>query len=160
MQRIFYGLGLLAAVLLLGGVLFNAANNPMETRRVALASELTAMGSDWKLDEGLIVSPSSDLEISINGKPAVWRQLIARPIPPVRPPNMASILKGVQPTRMSIGVGADRKVKIITPSKRRGDFFKVGSRVVGTRISEITDTDVTFSLKKNGKEYKKSLPRK
>ena len=160
MRNIRYVLGLLGAALLLGALLFNAMINPVDNRRKVPASELATLDAEWELDRGPEVSPSGNIEKGFTKKPELWRRLVKRVRLILTPPNMTSILKGVRPTRLSMSMGTDIKVRIITPSYPRGKYFGVEDRVEGTRIKEITKMGVVFAIRSSGKEYTKELIRK
>lgn len=134
--------------------------NPLEDMRAALEVDLEGVkstdphyGTGSTLDYGRIKQV-------VNGKPKLWRTLIAAPPPPPKrivPPNLKDMLKGVvAPRRNQIG----KRVRIITTTDKKGSYYGVGDALKGLTIIAIDEDTVEFALTKGGKEYTYKLRRR
>jgi hypothetical protein len=97
-----------------------------------------------------------DLEAAILERPELWRRLIPPPPPEKKKPDLAKMLRGVTPTRVSIG----SKVEIrMSPRDRSGELLTIGDNVKGARIKQITDDAVVFEVVEGGESYTHRLKR-
>lgn len=146
-------------------VVFSAwtlTHNPIDARRSALESELSAIRpapAEYSTDSGL---DYEKIYSDVTGKSALWNELVAplpKPAPkprPPKPPEVAKMLHGVSVGRNQVG----SRVQIKTATDRKGSYKGVGDQVNGVTILEISRTEVLFGLTQSGKQYTHSLPRR
>ena len=156
MQRILTTAAAVAVLACLGAAAYNFLRNPMEPRRAYLRDELARVPGSmdayepepWRFDEWRGI---------IKEKESLWDALVPppppRPKPPPPPPkrpNVAKMMKGVQPTRRKIG---DR-IRILTPAEPGGILVGVGERVNGCALVSFDRFEAVFSFhwKAKGKD--------
>jgi len=167
MKRIELILMPVCAVALIGSVAFmamQALQNPMHERLAVLETDMASV--DY-IPEKYVTTSSANypmLVTRIVNKVTVWKELVAPPkkrIRPPKPPDLEKMLDGVVASRrVQIGRGDSISIKVTTPSNPRGSFMKIGDKVGELTIIEISKEAVLFHLKKRGKYYTHSLPRK
>jgi len=167
MKRIELILMPVCALTLIGSVAFmamQALQNPMHERLAVLETDMASV--DYIPEEYVTTSSANypALVMRIVNKETVWKELVAPPKrkrKPPPPPDLEKMLDGVVASRrVQIGVGDSISIKVTTPSNPRGSFMKVGDEVGELTIKEISKEAVLFHLKKRGKDYTHSLPRK
>ena len=158
MGRAAYMVGL---ILLIGAGAWIAKQlicNPIQPQRAALEVELTEVKQPLDVEEKPSTPPYRELQETIKARTSLWDGLVPPPVVQEREPDWQSILKGVEATRSTVGVGADMKVGVRTPHSRRM-MLSVGSVLNGATVKEITSTAIVFSKEANGKEHTYALPR-
>ena len=159
MQRVCSIVGLVVLTATICLVLLNIVRNPMDSRRAAQESRVSSviMPAPPNFDNREDFSASL---LAIQSKPKLWSALVPAPPAQMKAPDMAGLLKGVQPTRGQIGKGEGLKVKIKTPHSKRGEWMKKGDIVNGLTIKSVTKDEVIFSVTVGGREYTHPLKRK
>ena len=153
-----------AAAIALSAVLvaYRTAANPVQAQRAQLAADLAAVEGGWEPPARAAGRSPEELQQIVLAQAALWRGLVEAPPPPPKPFDMDGAMKGITPTRRSMGSGENMAVRIETPAAPRGEYYGVGDVVGGTPgivVKEIGRDYVVFSKTHEGKEYVKRLPR-
>ena len=156
--------GLSSAVLLaLIGV--NAAGNPMDKRFAELEQGMAAVRY---VPEQFMTKQVVNYAVvgrQVLSNESLWNELIAPPPPKLKVaarPNLEKMLRGVVASLRQEITGSDGRtlIRIKTAEDKRGSFKGPGDHVNGLTIQKITANSVVFILKKGGKEYTHTLPRR
>ncbi len=148
------------AVAALAWAVFLFVNNPFRARHAVLAAEI----AEIKPVDVTFAPPEWDFagwQDAIAAKPKLWDRLYDPPAPPPpappKPPDLNKILSdnGVTVGRQQVG----EKAKIMTKADARGAFMGVGDQIAGLTITEVTRTNVKFSMEWRGQTLEASLPR-
>lgn len=150
----------LCILFFLGLILLNLVQNPMEARRQALANELQGIDENWSPPELHRGASPKQHENTILAAPHVWRHIVAPPPPPPPSFNIRQKLRGVEPTRLSIGQDENVKVRIRTRENSRGEWYEIGDSINGCTIAEVTPAHVLFRAESAGRTYELKLERK
>lgn len=150
--------GVMAGLILKGQVM-----NPMESRTTSLEADI----DNIEIRPVFYIAPSNvdynELNTHIASHSNLWRELVPPPkraAPVAKGPDFKTLLQGVVPSRRrEMKVSGTLKVHIITPSKSRGFWAKVGDTINGMKIVGITPTHIVFEKHKNKKAYTYSHPR-
>lgn len=136
-------LGVLAVLLVVGFV-----RNPTHALRRDFERQL-AEDVPNEIDVDLARDPNfENWQRVVSSRANLWGPLVPPPKMEAPKPILAEILTGVEPTRNKIGSGEGVKVQIRVDGKK--DFYARGDQIKGCTISEITDSDVMFTMVKDG----------
>lgn len=152
-----------ALIAFLGGLfVYKALANPMTAQRTALAAELAEIDGGWEPPSRSAGRSPEELQQIVLAQATLWRSLVEAPPPPPKPFDMDGAMKGITPTRRSMGSGESLAVRIETPAAPRGEYYAVGDTIAGSGgivVKEIGRDYVVFSKTHEGKEYTKRLGR-
>jgi hypothetical protein len=158
MLRTFYIAAAIAVLAIVGVIGYCAAMNPVQRAYQSVDTELARI----QPEEVQFEPPVWDFKAwhqTIIGKPALWNEVVMPPAPKApdapKPPSIDEMLKGVEPTRVTIG----GRVKIKTDEDPKGTLYSVGDTVNGTKITEIAKEYVEFSFSWKGQELTKKIER-
>lgn len=141
---------------------YKAAANPMAAQRAALAADLAEVEGGWEPPARTAGRSPEELQQIVLAQATLWRSLVDAPPPPPKPFDMDGAMKGITPTRRSMGTGESLAVRIETPAAPRGEYYGVGDAIAGAAgivVKEIGRDYVVFSKTHEGKEYTKRLAR-
>jgi hypothetical protein len=154
--RTAYGAAVALVLALAALLAYNITRDPYEERWEELSMDASLASESATEDVAATQEGVGDLEAAILERPELWRRLIPPPPPEKKKPDLAKMLRGVTPTRVSIG----SKVEIrMSPRDRSGELLTIGDNVKGARIKQITDDAVVFEVVEGGESYTHRLKR-
>jgi hypothetical protein len=142
-------------------------NNPLDGRRIALASDLRTIKP---VEEDYSVKGPENydaLRDAITTKRAIWTELIEPPPPPpprvkvIPPPDFEKLLRKVSVARGGRVKKGGVVVKVRFHHKGggvRGVMHEVGDLINGCEILSFNKDSVTFGFNQGGKKYTYELP--
>ncbi len=160
MARVLFAAGVVVLAALAVAIVMTVVSSPVAARRAELETQLeTARIVDFAKPPRIEL-PYDRFHEQITGKPALWSPIAEPPKAPAKPPEWDKLLQGVRPTRQEIGTGNSRKVKVmLSPNDKQGRWVRMGEAINGAIITDITATDIEFTMEQNGIAYTHRLGR-
>jgi len=160
-RKILIGGGIIFAAIL-GLVIVNFIQSPVEARRAQLEQQLDAIDSDWELEEARQSEPPATLASQVVNNDHVWKSLVPPPPKPKPKFNMDAAVKGIEPTGFTQIRDGRMLARIKTPAHPRGKYYGEGDVILpsnGMIVKKVAENGIALSIEVNGEEHVKLMPR-
>ncbi|MBX7256365.1 MAG: hypothetical protein K1Y02_08375 [Candidatus Hydrogenedentes bacterium] len=153
MKRLALPVCVLVLVALLALLVLGFIKSPVAAERQRFAVQLE------ELEPPAYVADNTEADSAawrnvVTSRTDMWAPLVKAAVQAAPPPNLSSMLAGVQPKRNKM---AD-KIQIIVDGVK--GWYGKGQQIKGCTIKDITDAGVVFSLSQAGQEYNVTIPRR
>lgn len=153
MKRIAFPVCVLILAALLALLAMGFYKSPVIEEKRRFAVELEELKPPEYVLEGT-EADSAAWRSTVTSRPDLWEPLVKAAVQAKPPPNLSTILAGVQPKRNKM---AD-KIQIIVDGAK--GWYGKGQQIKGCTIKEITDGGVLFSMMQDNQEYNVTIPRR
>jgi hypothetical protein len=156
-ERLVFGLGVVAVLAVFGLATYQFMNNPVEARYADSGSGVELVPRDAAAHAPAPEDSETNYHAMLTQgqRSRLWYPLVSPPPPRPSPPDWSKMFQNVTFTMNAIGTGDERQIQVLTGrgNQQSIKWIKKGDFLNGARVREIGETAIVFEANRGGQEF-------